>query len=163
MLTEAQAWQALEAVPDPEVPVVSVVELGIVRALDCGDNGVTVTVTPTYSGCPATEVIAEHIRDALLAAGARAVSLQTRLDPPWTSDWIGDAARAKLRAYGIVPPDGKAPVGAARPLRFVRKTLACPRCGSSDTERLSEFGSTACKATYRCRSCLEPFEYFKPI
>lgn len=166
MLTEAQAWQVLDTVPDPEVPVVSVVELGIVRELRCneeGDGGITVVVTPTYSGCPATEVIGQTIRDSLLAAGAGRVELETRLDPAWTSDWIGEAARDKLRRYGIVPPSGRAAVGAAQPVRFVRKTLACPHCGSTDTERLSEFGSTACKATWRCKSCLEPFEYFKPI
>ena len=163
MLTEAQAWAALEAVPDPEVPVVSVVELGIVRELHCRPGGVTVVVTPTYSGCPATEVIGDTIRAALESAGAGEVRLQTRLDPAWTSDWIGEAAREKLRAYGIVPPSGKAAVGAAQPIRFVKRRLACPRCGSDDTERLSEFGSTACKSTWRCKACLEPFEYFKPI
>ncbi|NMG70857.1 1,2-phenylacetyl-CoA epoxidase subunit PaaD [Parazoarcus communis] len=163
MLTESQAWQVLDGVPDPEVPVVSVVELGIIRELRCSDDGLTVVVTPTYSGCPATEVIGLAIRDSLLAAGAPGVKLETRLDPPWTSDWIGDAAREKLRAYGIVPPGDRAVSGAAQPIRFVRKRLTCPRCGSNDTERLSEFGSTACKATWRCRSCLEPFEYFKPI
>lgn len=163
MLTEAQAWQALDAVPDPEIPVVSVTELGIIRELRCDDDAVTVVVTPTYSGCPATEVIGSTVRDALLAAGAASVELQTRLDPAWTSDWIGEAAREKLRAYGIVPPTGRAAVGGVQPIRFVKKTLTCPRCGSQDTERLSEFGSTACKATWRCKSCLEPFEYFKPI
>lgn len=164
MLSEAQAWKVLEAVPDPEVPVVSVVELGIVRELRGGEGGVfTVVVTPTYSGCPATEVIADTIRSALLDAGARSVALQTRLEPAWTSDWIGEEARAKLRAYGIVPPDGRCAAGAPQPLRFVRKTLSCPRCGSNDTEKLSEFGSTACKSTWRCKACLEPFEYFKPI
>ncbi len=163
MLSEAQAWKVLDSVPDPEVPVVSVVELGIVRELHCRADGITVVVTPTYSGCPATEVIGQTIRDSLTAAGAGEVELETRLDPAWTSDWIGDAAREKLRAYGIVPPTGKAAVGGEQPIRFVRKVLTCPRCGSNDTERLSEFGSTACKATYRCKACLEPFEYFKPI
>lgn len=163
MLTEEQAWKLLDEVPDPEVPVVSVVELGIIRELHCRPDGITVVVTPTYSGCPATEVIGLSIRETLQAAGAGKVDMETRLDPAWTSDWIGDAAREKLRAYGIVPPDGRAAVGAAQPIRFMRKTLTCPRCGSTNTERLSEFGSTACKATYRCKSCLEPFEYFKPI
>ncbi|PKO79355.1 MAG: phenylacetate-CoA oxygenase subunit PaaJ [Betaproteobacteria bacterium HGW-Betaproteobacteria-13] len=163
MLTEDQAWKLLDSVPDPEVPAVSVVELGIIRELHCADDVITVVVTPTYSGCPATEVIGLAIRDTLLEAGAGKVELQTRLDPAWTSDWIGEAAREKLRAYGIVPPTGKAAVGGAQPIHFVKKTLTCPRCGSNDTERLSEFGSTACKATYRCKSCLEPFEYFKPI
>lgn len=165
MFDEARAWAALDAVPDPEVPVVSVVELGIVREVRCAAGGVTVVVTPTYSGCPATEVIGDTIREALLAAGAEQVVLETRLDPPWTSQWIGEAAREKLRAYGIVPPEGEAASAApgARPLRFVPRTLTCPYCQSRDTERLSEFGSTACKSTWRCKSCLEPFEYFKPI
>ena len=163
MLTEAQAWQALDQVPDPEVPAVSVVELGIIRELRLDQDAVTVVVTPTYSGCPATEVIGQSVRDALLAAGAARVELETRLSPAWTSDWIGAAAREKLRAYGIVPPQERAASGAAQPIRIVRKPLTCPRCGSNDTERLSEFGSTACKATWRCKQCLEPFEYFKPI
>ena len=163
MLTESEAWKLLDTVPDPEVPAVSVVELGIIRELRCRDDGITVVVTPTYSGCPATEVIGLAIRDTLAAAGAGRVELETRLDPPWISDWIGEAAREKLRAYGIVPPTGRAAVGGAQPIRFVKQALSCPRCGSRDTERLSEFGSTACKATYRCKSCLEPFEYFKPI
>ncbi|ANQ83397.1 phenylacetic acid degradation protein PaaD [Azoarcus olearius] len=163
MLTETEAWQALDAVPDPEIPVVSVTELGIIREVRCNDGAVTVVVTPTYSGCPATEVIGLAVRDALLAAGAREVAMETRLHPAWTSDWIGEAAREKLRAYGIVPPEGRAAPAAVQPIRFMRRTLACPRCGSTDTERLTEFGSTACKATWRCRACLEPFEYFKPI
>lgn len=161
MLTEEQAWKVLEAVPDPEIPVISVTELGIVREVDVSDKGVRVVVTPTYSGCPATEVIEESIREALLAAGAEHVAVETRLAPAWTTDWITADAREKLRAYGIVPPGACS--GGAQPIRFVRRQLECPRCGSSDTERLSEFGSTACKATYRCKSCLEPFEYFKPI
>ena len=167
MLSEQQAWQVLEAVPDPEIPVISVTELGIVRdiARDSVDgvDGLRVVVTPTYSGCPATELIEESIRTALLDAGATAVTVETRLAPPWTTDWITAAARDKLRAYGIVPPGAGAAATAAQPVRFMRRQLACPRCGSEDTERLAEFGSTACKATYRCKSCLEPFEYFKPI
>jgi ring-1,2-phenylacetyl-CoA epoxidase subunit PaaD len=161
VLTQAQAWEALRAVPDPEIPVISVCELGIVREVRTGADAVTVVVTPTYSGCPATEVIATSIRDALARAGAARVEIETRLSPPWTTDWIAPEAAEKLRAYGIVPPGGAARAG-ARPLRFVPR-IACPRCGSQHTERLSEFGSTACKATYRCLDCLEPFEYFKPI
>lgn len=163
MLTREQAWKVLEAVPDPEIPVVSVIELGIVREVDSGTGGaLRVVVTPTYSGCPATEVIAEDIRSALLAAGADSVSVETRLSPAWTTDWITVDARDKLRAYGIVPPGERSPDG-GQPIRFVRRQLPCPRCGSIDTVRVSEFGSTACKALYRCKSCLEPFEYFKPI
>lgn len=163
MLTEAQAWKVLDAVADPEIPVISVTELGIVREIDVGPDGLHVVVTPTYSGCPATEVIAQDIRDALLQAGVARVDVEMRLSPAWTSDWIGEAAREKLRAYGIAPPGQCAPAGGAQPLHFVRTRVACPLCGSTDTARLSEFGSTACKALYRCQSCLEPFDYFKPI
>ena len=164
MLTQEQAWKVLEAVPDPEIPVVSVIELGIVREVDAAADGqLRVVVTPTYSGCPATEVIAEDIRNALLTAGAGSVSVETRLSPAWTTDWIATDAREKLRAYGIVPPGERSACDGARPIHFVRRQLPCPRCGSTDTARISEFGSTACKALYRCKDCLEPFEYFKPI
>ncbi|MCZ4304528.1 phenylacetate-CoA oxygenase subunit PaaJ [Zoogloeaceae bacterium G21618-S1] len=162
MLTEAQAWQALDAVEDPEIPVVSVTELGIVRDVILGEDGLRVVVTPTYSGCPATEMIAESIVDALKAAGAGKVSVETRLAPPWSTDWIAESAREKLRAYGIVPPQPALPDG-AQVVRFMSRKLPCPRCRSSHTTRLSEFGSTACKSLYRCEDCREPFEYFKPI
>jgi ring-1,2-phenylacetyl-CoA epoxidase subunit PaaD len=158
-----QAWAALGAVPDPEIPVISVIELGIVRDVEVADDGtVDVTVTPTYSGCPATELIARDIVAALKVAGATEVRVRNRLAPAWTTEWIDPAAREKLRAYGIVPP-GEHPVIGAQPLHFVPRALACPRCGSTDTERLSQFGATACKALYRCRACREPFEYFKPL
>ncbi len=161
MLTPAEAWDALRAVPDPEIPVISVCELGIVREVRADGDALTVVVTPTYSGCPATEMIATSICDALRQAGARRVEIETRLSPAWTTDWIAPEAAEKLRAYGIVPP-GAAPPDGPRPLRFVPR-LVCPRCTSRHTERLSEFGSTACKAMYRCLDCREPFEYFKPI
>lgn len=161
MLTSAQAWDILNRVPDPEIPVISVTELGIVRDVQVADDGVEVIVTPTYSGCPATEAIEKSIREALTAAGARAVRVQTQLAPAWTTDWIAPAAHEKLRAYGIAPP-GEAAAGGARPLTFVPR-ICCPLCASSDTERLSQFGATACKALYRCRTCREPFEYFKPL
>ncbi len=162
MLTEAQAWQALDAVEDPEIPVISVTELGIVREVILGEDGLRVVVTPTYSGCPATEMIAESIVDALKAAGAGKVSVETRLAPPWSTDWIAEGAREKLRAYGIVPPQPALPDG-AQVVRFMSRHVACPRCASKRTTRLSEFGSTACKSLYRCEDCREPFEYFKPI
>jgi len=161
MLSEAQAWEVLRQVPDPEIPVISVAELGIVREVHAAPDTLTVILTPTYSGCPATEVIEQNIRDALAEAGAQPVQVEVRLAPAWTTDWIAPGAARKLRAYGIVPPASSAAAG-SRPLRFVAR-LSCPRCASSDTERLSEFGSTACKALYRCRSCGEPFEYFKPL
>jgi ring-1,2-phenylacetyl-CoA epoxidase subunit PaaD len=161
MLSEAQAWEVLRQVPDPEIPLISVAELGIVREVRAAPDTLTVVVTPTYSGCPATEVIEQNIRDALAAAGAQPVQVQVRLAPAWTTDWIAPEAAEKLRAYGIVPPTPGAATD-SRPVRFVPR-LACPRCASTETERLSEFGSTACKALYRCRSCREPFEYFKPL
>jgi ring-1,2-phenylacetyl-CoA epoxidase subunit PaaD len=173
-LTEARAWEVLASVLDPEVPVLSVVELGIVRSVQVDALGaVTVAVTPTYSGCPATEVINEAIATALREAGAEVVEVTTRLSPPWTSDWIGKAAREKLRHYGIAPPhlstpDPDAPWSGepravSQALRFHPRNLSCPRCQSQHTEQLSAFGSTACKALYRCLDCREPFEYFKPI
>jgi len=161
VLTQAQAWDALRAVPDPEIPVISVCELGIVREVRTDADAVTVVVTPTYSGCPATTMIATSIRDALLRAGAQRVEIETRLSPAWTTDWIAPEAAQKLRDYGIVPPGAVDP-DKPQPLRFTPR-IACPRCRSHHTERLAQFGSTACKALYRCLDCREPFEYFKPI
>jgi ring-1,2-phenylacetyl-CoA epoxidase subunit PaaD len=162
MLTEAQAWQALQQIPDPELPAVSVCELGIVREVRATEDSVTVVVTPTYSGCPATDMIEAAIRTALEDAGAASVSVETRLSPAWTSDWLTPEAHAKLRAHGVAPPQRVAN-NAAQTLRFIPPLPSCPRCGARDTVRLSEFGSTACKAFYRCAQCREPFEYFKPI
>jgi len=160
-ITAVQAWIILGRVPDPEIPVISVTELGIVRDVQVTDDVVDVVVTPTYSGCPATEVIERSIREALTAAGAAEVRVTTQLAPAWTTDWIEPQAREKLRIYGIAPP-GTRGAGQEQPLPFVPR-IDCPRCGSADTERLSQFGATACKALYRCRSCREPFEYFKPL
>ena len=161
MLTTDQAWEILGRVPDPEIPAISVTDLGIVRDVRAADDGVEVVVTPTYSGCPATEAIERSIREALSAAGAGVVRVRQQLSPPWSTDWIAADARERLRAYGIAPP-GERIVAGEQPLAFVPR-VACPRCGSADTERLSQFGSTACKALYRCRECREPFEYFKPL
>lgn len=160
-LTAEQAWEVLARVADPEIPVISVTELGIVRDVRADDEGVEVVVTPTYSGCPATEVIEQSIAAALREAGAREVRIQTRLAPAWTTDWIAPAAQEKLRRYGIAPPGASARAD-AQPLAFVPR-VDCPLCGSRNTERLSQFGATACKALYRCRDCREPFEYFKPL
>jgi len=159
------AWAVLATVLDPEVPVVSVVDLGIVRAVSDDGDALTVVVTPTYSGCPATEVIEASIVAALADAALGPTRIRMQRAPAWTSDWITTAGKAKLRGYGIVPPG---PVDLARgaPLRFVPRAvapLACPRCESRDTERLAAFGATACKALWRCRACGEPFEHFKPI
>jgi ring-1,2-phenylacetyl-CoA epoxidase subunit PaaD len=160
-----RAWRVLEGVLDPEVPVVSVVDLGIVRdVIDEGD-ALLVVVTPTYSGCPATEVIEESIVAALDDAGLGPTRIRMQRAPAWTSDWISDQGRARLRGHGIAPP-GPVDLAAGAPLRFVPRAvapLACPRCESLDTERLAAFGATACKALWRCRACGEPFEHFKPI
>ncbi|MBM7062924.1 phenylacetate-CoA oxygenase subunit PaaJ [Pseudomonas sp. UL073] len=156
----AQAWAVLGAVMDPEVPVVSVVDLGIVRGLDWQAGHLHVVVTPTYSGCPATEVIEQDIAEALEQAGFAAPQLERRLTPAWTTDWISADGREALRAYGIAPPAGST---SKRSLLGEPAEVCCPQCGSAHTERLSEFGSTACKALYRCVECREPFDYFKCI
>lgn len=162
MLTAEQAWDVLARVADPEIPVISVTELGIVREVVASAQAVEVVVTPTYSGCPATEMIERSIIDALREAGATTVRVETRLAPAWTTDWIAPEAREKLRRYGIAPPGAAADAAVAQPISFVPR-VDCPLCGSRNTERLSAFGATACKALYRCRDCREPFEHFKPI
>jgi len=160
----ARAWEVLDSVLDPEVPALSVCDLGIVR--DVIDHGgeLEVVLTPTYSGCPATEVIEQNVLDALRVEGLAPARATLRRAPAWTTDWISAEGRRKLREYGIAPPGPALPEGSA-PIRIVRREppIACPHCGSADTERLSAFGSTACKALYRCRACREPFEHFKPI
>ena len=148
----ARIRDLLAAVPDPEIPAVSVLDLGIVRDIDPG--GASVVITPTYTGCPATLVIERSIREALAAAGLGDVKLISRLDPPWTTDWITAEGREKLLAYGIAPPPASARLSA-------EALPACPRCGSFATEEVSRFGSTPCKALWRCRDCLEPFDRFK--
>jgi len=162
-----RAWQTLKGVLDPEVPAVSVVDLGIVReVVDHGDE-LEVVLTPTYSGCPATEAIEASVRAALEAEGLAPMRMSLRRAPAWTTDWISEEGRRRLREYGIAPP-GPVDPGQGAPIRLVRRSraeavVACPRCGSVRTERLSAFGATACKALYRCVSCREPFEHFKPI
>ncbi|HEV8688778.1 MAG TPA: 1,2-phenylacetyl-CoA epoxidase subunit PaaD [Ideonella sp.] len=157
-----RAWSVLGGVPDPEVPALSVVDLGLVREIVEGDEGLTVVVTPTYSGCPATEQINEAICRALDDDGLGPVTVTMRRAPAWTTDWISEAGRDRLRAYGIAPPGRCGEAGTA-PIRFLARHVDCPHCGSAQTERLAIFGSTACKATYRCLACREPFEHFKPI
>ena len=143
-MSEAGLRAVLETVMDPEIPVVSVIDLGIVRAI-AADK---VIITPTYSGCPATDVIERTIREALDANGYGKVAIETVLAPPWTTDWISAEGKDKLRAYGIAPPQ-------------LAKAATCPHCGSTDTEEVSRFGSTPCKAQWRCKDCLEPFDRFK--
>ncbi|MEQ1535502.1 MAG: 1,2-phenylacetyl-CoA epoxidase subunit PaaD [Burkholderiaceae bacterium] len=168
-LTVAFAWEVLHTVLDPEVPVVSICDLGIVRDVQMqGECGLNVVLTPTYSGCPATEIIATQATNALAKAGFNPVNLTTTYAPAWTSDWISAEGRDKLRSYGIAPP-GPVLSGQDIVLRYMpqgrQETVAldCPRCGSTQTERLSTFGSTACKALWRCLACKEPFEHFKPF
>ncbi len=161
-------WRRLSEIPDPEIPLISLVDLGVVRDVDWDGETLVVGVTPTYSGCPATSIINLDIERSLCALGVEKLRLERRLAPPWTTDWIKPEAREKLRAYGIAPPvEGKArdPRIEARieTLSGARLEVACPRCGSTDTEKISQFGSTPCKANYRCAACLEPFEYFKCI
>ena len=146
--TPAQIMEWLSQVPDPEIPVLTITDLGIVRDVDCS-AGVTVSLTPTYSGCPATEAIEASVAATLQEHGVDDVRIKRVLSPPWTTDWISEAGRKKLTVYGIAPPERR------------DRPIACPRCESSNTELVSEFGSTACKASYRCIDCLEPFEYFK--
>ena len=161
-----RAWRVLQDVLDPEVPAISVTDLGIVRDVVAHDDGLEVVVTPTYSGCPATEVIAQSISEAIDAAGLGPARITQRRAPAWTTDWITPEGRDKLRRYGIAPPGACASEpasGQVAPIRVMARNVPCPRCGSERTERLAAFGSTACKALYRCVACREPFEHFKPI
>ena len=146
-----QVWEWLDSVPDPEIPVISLVDLGIIRDVAWADDTLIVNVTPTYSGCPATSIINMDIETALRGHGIEKLELKRQLSPPWTTDWLSDKGRAKLEEYGIAPPQ---PAGG--PSR-------CPLCGGTHLEKLSQFGSTPCKAQWRCRDCLEPFDYFKCI
>jgi ring-1,2-phenylacetyl-CoA epoxidase subunit PaaD len=171
-IDDIRSW--LDAIPDPEVPAISIVDLGIVRDVrrsDTEEGGIVVTITPTYSGCPAMSAIEDAIVGALRAHGVPHVEIETRLSPPWTTEWLSPSAKERLRRYGIAPPR-RSTSTSAFPVTFVAlapdadsttAAVACPRCGSSNTECISAFGSTACKAQYRCRDCLEPFDYFKPI
>jgi len=144
-------WGWLHAVPDPEIPVISLTDLGIIRDVQWQDDTLEVTVTPTYSGCPATTIINLDIETALRGHGIEKLALKRQLSPAWTSDWMTDAGRAKLESYGIAPPQ---PAGGPE---------RSPRCQSTHLEKISQFGSTPCKAQWRCTDCLEPFDYFKCI
>ena len=158
-LSKQQVLEWLSEVADPEIPVLTIADLGILRDVHIRDE-IVVELTPTYSGCPATEVIEQSVVDALHKQGIENVSISRVLSPPWTTDWISDEGRDKLKEYGIAPP---AEGGSKRELLHGTRNIACPRCESTDTSVVSEFGSTACKASYKCDACLEPFEYFKCI
>ena len=146
-----QVWEWLETLPDPEIPVITLVDLGIIRNVAWEDETLVVSVTPTYSGCPATSMINRDIEARLRGEGVQKIELRQQLSPAWTTDWMTDKARKALEEYGIAPPQ---PAGGPK---------QCPRCGGENLEKLSQFGSTPCKAQWRCRDCLEPFEYFKCI
>ena len=186
-VTAEQVWAWLAEVADPEIPVISVVDLGIVRGVAVADDGAgavtaTVTITPTYSGCPAMQVIADAVTDALRERGIERVELRTQLSPAWTTDWMSEEGKAKLKGYGIAPPAQQVidisglrrnPSGEAgkpgggdlaagvRRGAIAQPKVVCPNCGSSHTENTSQFGSTPCKALYKCLDCREPFDYFK--
>jgi len=161
MLSDAdlrqRAWEVAAQVVDPEIPVLTIADLGVLREVVIHDGGVEVAITPTYSGCPAMNMIALEIELALEREGFRKPKVRTVLSPAWTTDWMSEAGRRKLREYGIAPP---LPASSRRAL-FGVQAVACPQCGSENTELLSEFGSTSCKALWRCKSCREPFDYFK--
>ena len=162
MLSPDEVYGVLNTVMAPEVPVISVVELGIVRDVAIQQDAVTITITPTYSGCPAMREIEADIRTALIAHGVHDVSVKLVLSPAWTTDWIGPEAREKLRAYGIAPPGRAEPQGLIT-LTRARAAVPCPFCRSNDTRLQSEFGSTACKAIHVCNSCRQPFDEFKAL
>ena len=157
--TEQKIWKLLEEVNDPEVPVLSVLDLGIVRSVKVEDDQVNIIITPTYSGCPAMDVISMDIRLKLMEKGYRNVTIRQQLSPAWTTDWMSEEGKRKLTAYGIAPPNPKQQF--CNEEMFRQEAVACPRCQSYHTELVSQFGSTACKAMYRCLDCREAFDYFK--
>jgi len=158
---EEKIWQLLEEVSDPEVPVLSILDLGIVRGVGIEGEHITVTITPTYSGCPAMSAIATDIRLRLLAEGYHQLTIQNQLSPAWTTDWMSVAGRRKLEAYGIAPPVDGTATGHVLNLFGKETAVRCPLCQSAHTHLVSQFGSTACKALYQCDDCREPFDYFK--
>jgi ring-1,2-phenylacetyl-CoA epoxidase subunit PaaD len=153
----ARAWQAASGVVDPEIPVLTIADLGVLRDVVVADGTVTVRITPTYSGCPAMSMIALEVETALAKAGIVGARVETVLAPAWTTDWLSEAGREKLRAYGIAPPEN----AAGRRALFGERHIACPHCGATDTREIAPFGSTSCKALWQCRACGEPFDYFK--
>lgn len=158
MYSEQQIWEWLEEVSDPEVPVLSIIDLGVLRKVELKDQSVLITITPTYSGCPAMHVIEEDIIAKLKSKGITTIQVNLVLHPAWTTDWISENGKKKLKEYGIAPPVDevdKSVLFAEQPI------VPCPRCDSEDTKMISQFGSTSCKAQYQCITCLEPFEYFK--
>lgn len=162
VLTVKEIWKLLEEIPDPEIPVLSILDLGIVREVKLINSVPEISITPTYSGCPAMDMIERQIRDALLDEGFEEVHIRSQLSPAWTTDWISEEAKAKLAAYGIAPPEHSTKDKRVL-MGLEERVVRCPHCRSIDTEMKSQFGSTACKALYVCNSCKEPFDYFKCI
>ncbi len=159
MISEQDIWNILKEVKDPEVPVLSVIDLGIIRSVKTADDKIDIIITPTYSGCPAMDVISMDIRLKLIEKGYRIVSIKQQLSPAWTTDWMSDEGKEKLKTYGIAPPNPKQQFCAEE--MFQQEAIQCPQCNSFHTEVISQFGSTACKALYRCLDCKEAFDYFK--
>lgn len=158
-----EIWKILERIPDPEIPVISVVELGIIRALRMEEHKLIITITPTYSGCPAMSVISIDINNHMRENGINDFQIETVYQPAWTTDWMSKEAKEKLRVYGIAPPNEQIKHKLNVLTGDHDEEVNCPHCGSADTSLTSQFGSTACKALYKCNNCLEPFDYFKCI
>ena len=161
MITESEIWQLLSEVPDPEIPVINVVEMGIVRGVKTDGVNVEVTITPTYSGCPAMRAIEDDIEEVLREKFILSYTIKTVLSPAWTTDWMRASGKEKLKTYGIAPPVQQVIDLSGISRRQALVQVDCPQCGSANTRLVSQFGSTACKALYRCAACLEPFDYFK--
>ncbi len=158
MVTASYIWELLEEVSDPEVPVLSVVDLGVARQVEVNEQSITITITPTYSGCPAMKTMEDDIRKKLSDHQVENVTINTVLSPAWTTDWLSENGRRKLKEYGIAPPENEVD----KSVLFSEPTkVPCPKCGSTDTRMVSQFGSTACKAHYQCNTCKEPYDYFK--
>ena len=162
MSTKDKIWKLLEEIPDPEIPVLTIHDLGVVRKIDEINNEIIVTITPTYSGCPAMNQFEADIITTLNKQGYDKVSIVTTYDPPWTTDWLSEEAKKKLQDYGIAPPEQKTTDKNAL-LVDDRKSVTCPQCKSTSSKMISQFGSTACKSLYQCNNCMEPFDYFKCI
>ena len=158
MVTNSDIWKFLEEVSDPEIPVLTIIDLGVVRSVQYDQSRCKIVITPTYSGCPAMQMIEDQIKEKLREKGIGEVEVELTLSPAWTTDWISEEGRNKLREYGIAPPENEVD----KSVLFAEPpTVPCPLCGSSNTRMISQFGSTACKAQYQCNQCLEPFDYFK--
>jgi ring-1,2-phenylacetyl-CoA epoxidase subunit PaaD len=161
-LTQEHIYEVLSEIPDPEIPVISITDLGVIREVNItGDTSIELKITPTYSGCPAMQQIEDDVRKKLIGHGFKDIKINTVFSPPWTTDWINPAAKERLREYGIAPPEHTTEDKSW--LTGIEKVISCPRCKSKNTKLISQFGSTACKALYQCQDCLEPFDYFKCI